>query len=126
MKTARLIILIGGIVQILTACFHSWGFVYLVKRIETEHIAAETAAILKTIWLGFSVQLIAVAIIAILARSLERGGGIVLFCAFTVAVNGALMLFFIGPFIGFWMVVIDALWLGLGGYLQAKASRVAG
>jgi len=81
---------------------------------------------LKTIWLGFSVQLIAVAIIAILARSFERGGGIVLFCASTVAVNGALMLFFLGPFIGFWMVVVDTLLLGLGGYLQVKASRVAG
>ena len=125
MKTARLIILIGGIVQILTACLHGVGFAFLAKRIETEHIGAETAAILKTCWLAFSVELIALAIVAILARSMERGAGIVIFCAFVVAVNGALMLAFLGPFIGFWMVAVDALLLGLGGYLQLKASRAA-
>ena len=125
MKTARLIILIGGIVQIVTACLHGSGFLFLGRRISGEHIAAETAAILKTCWLAFSVELIALAIVAILARSMERGAGIVLFCAFVVDVNGALMLAFLGPFIGFWMVALDTVLLGLGGYLLQKASRKA-
>ena len=123
MKTARLIILIGGIIQILTACLHGSGYLFLGKRIAAEHIGAETAAILKTCWLAFSVELIALAIVAIMARSMERGASIVLFCAFAVAVNGGLMLAFLGPFIGFWMVAVDTLLLGLGGYLQLKASR---
>lgn len=122
MKTARLITLIGSIVLFLTGCLHGVGYIKIARDLPNEHMSAVAASILKTCWLTFSVALIALAIIAFLARTMQGGGSLVLVCALASAANGLLMFHFLGPFIGVYLVVAVTLLLLVGGYLQMKAS----
>jgi hypothetical protein len=120
MKTARLITLIGSIALFVTGCLHGAGYLSIVERVQKESLGAETAAILKTCWLVYSVELLSLAIIAFVARTKERGGTIVLICGAAVAASGLLMLYFLGPVIGVYLVCADAVPLVIGGYLQAR------
>jgi len=122
MKTARLVTLIGCIALSLTACLHGAGFINIVERVQKESLGAETAAILKTCWLTLSVELITLALIAFLLRGMERGGGLVVLCGVSVAANGLVMLHFLGPFIGVYVVCGDAILILVGGYLQMRAA----
>jgi peptidoglycan/LPS O-acetylase OafA/YrhL len=122
MKTARTVTLIGSIVLLVAGCMHGIGYIKLLEGLKTEQLAPETANILKTCWLSFSVELIALAVIAFIARSLERGGGVVLLCALANAANGWLMLHFLGPFIGVYLVTIVMLLFLAGGLQQVKST----
>jgi hypothetical protein len=122
MKAARLVALLGSVATFLTGCLHSFGFADILARVQRESLAAETSAILKTCWLTFSVELIVLGILAFFARSMQRGGVIVFLCGLAVAACGGLMLYFLGPFIGVYMMSVDAVLLLFGGYLLWKAS----
>ena len=122
MKLGRRITLIGCIALFVTGCLHSAGYMSVLERIQKESLAAETSAILKICWLTYTVELLSMAVLAFVARTMSRGGVIVLLCGIAVAVNGLLMLYFMGPFIGAYMVCTDAGLLIIGGYLQLKTS----
>jgi hypothetical protein len=73
----------------------------------------------------FSIELLVLALIAFIARSMPRGGAIVLFCGLAVAACGGVMLHFLGPFIGVYLMSVDAVLLLIGGYLQSRAQAVS-
>ncbi|HXL20866.1 MAG TPA: hypothetical protein VOA78_00240 [Candidatus Dormibacteraeota bacterium] len=123
MKTARLITLIGSIVLLASGLFHATGYAMITSFLAKDPIRQDLASILKASWLLFSVEMLALAIIAFLARSLDRGGPIVLLCAAANAVNGFLLFHFLGPFIGVYLVAVVTLLFLIGGYLQTNAPR---
>lgn len=125
MKAARLLTLLGSIATFLTGCLHSLGFPDILARVQRESLDAETSAILKTCWLTFSVELLFLGILAFLARSMQRGGAIVLLCGLAVAACAGLMLYFLGPFIGVYLMSADAVLLLLGGCLLWKAPQAS-
>ena len=77
-------------------------------------------AILKGCWLVFSGEMVALAVIAIVASRLERGGSIVLISGATMVANAALLLHFVGLFFGVYVSAVVALFFLAGGGLQIK------
>jgi hypothetical protein len=76
--------------------------------------------ILKGCWLAFSGEMVALAVIAMVASGVERGGWIVLLCAATMIFNVGLLLHFVGPFIGVYISAVVGVFFLAGGLLQMK------
>jgi hypothetical protein len=64
--------------------------------------------------------MLAIAAIAIVARGIERGGRIVLICAATMFLNGALLFHYVGLFFGVYVTLAVAILFLAGGGMQAK------
>ena len=122
MKNARLITLIGSVVLFASGILHGTGYAMITESLAKDPTSAQLASILKACWLAFSIEMVALALIAFVARSLDRGGSIVLLCAAATAANGFLLFHFLGPFIGVYLVAVVAMLFFVGGYLQVKAS----
>jgi hypothetical protein len=122
MKTARLITLIGSVVLFASGILHSTGYPKIASALAKNPTSPMLASVLKTCWITFSVEMVVLAVIAFVARSLDRGGSIVLLCAAANAANGFLLFHFLGPFIGVYLVAAVTLLFFVGGYLQIKAS----
>jgi len=120
MKNARLITMIGSIVLFGSALFHASGYIPLLRRIQTAAIPSPLDGILKASWLTFSIQFLAMAVITFLARNMERGGWIVLLCAAFLAVDAIILLHFLGPFVGVYLLTVVTLLFLIGGWLQVK------
>ena len=123
MKAARLFTLLGSIVLFASAVFHGLGYFQVTSALAMETLRRpQLAGLFKACWLTFSIAMAALALIALVARSIERGGPIVLLCAAANAVNGFLLFHFLGLFIGFYLVTIVTVLFFAGGYLQVRAS----
>lgn len=77
-------------------------------------------AILRGCWLAFSGEMVALAVIAMVASGMGGGGRIVLICAATMIVNAALLLHFVGAFFGVYVSVVVAVLFLAGGWMHAK------
>jgi hypothetical protein len=120
MKTGRLLTWIGSVILFLTGIGHGFRIVDLQKMIVESGMKAPLDAILKGCWLAFSGEMMALAVIAVVASRLEKGGTIVLICAATMIANAALLLHFMGPFFGVYVSAVVALFFLGGGGLQSK------
>jgi hypothetical protein len=76
--------------------------------------------ILKGCWLAFSGEMVALAVIAMVASGMTGGGRIVLICAATMIVNAALLLYFVGPAFPVYVSLTVAVFLLAGGLMQSK------
>lgn len=122
-KSARWFTGAGSLLLFASAIFHSTGYFSLVKRIEA--VPYPLDGILKSTWVAFSVQLMALAVIAFVASRSERGGGIVLLCAASTGLTCLILLRILGPFIGVYLTVVVGLLLVIGGWMQLKQKQTA-
>jgi len=83
-------------------------------------VKAPLDALLKASWLIFSLEMVMVAIVAIVASQIERGGRIVLLCAAMMAANAVLVFHFVGLFIGVYAVSLVTILYAAGGWLQCR------
>jgi hypothetical protein len=120
MKTGRWLTWIGSVILFLTGIGHGFRIADLQKMILESGMKAPLDVILKGCWLVFSGEMVALAVIAVVASRLEKGGTIVLICAATMIANAALLLHFMGPFFGVYVSAVVALFFLAGGGLQAK------
>jgi hypothetical protein len=120
MKTARLITLIGSVLLVVSAAFHTAGYRMLLKLMQSSTVHPPLDGILKACWLTFSVLLFALGLIAYLARNMERGALIVLITAAANAVCAALLWRFLGFFPGVYLLAAVTILLALGGALQVR------
>jgi hypothetical protein len=120
MKAGRWLTGIGSVILFLTGIGHGFRIVDVQKMIVQSGMKAPLDAILKGCWLAFSGEMAALAVIAVVASRLEKGGGIVLICAATMLANAALLLHFLGPFFGVYVSVVVALFFLAGGWLQTR------
>ena len=120
MKTGRWLTGIGSVILFLTGIGHGLRIADLQKMILESGMKAQLDAILKACWLVFSGEMVALAVIAVVASRLGKGGSIVLICAATMIANAALLLHFMGPFFGVYVSVVVALFYLAGGGLQSK------
>jgi hypothetical protein len=120
MKTGRWLTRIGSVVLFLTGVGHGFRIVDVQKMIVASGMKAPLDVILKGCWLVFSGEMVALAVIAVVASRLEKGGSIVLICAATMIANAALLLQFMGPFFGVYVSVFVALFFLAGGWMQIK------
>jgi hypothetical protein len=122
MKTGRWLTGIGSVILFLTGIGHGTRIVQLQTMIVESGMKAPLDAILKGCWLVFSGEMVALAVVAVAASRLPRGGSIVLICAATMIANAALLLHFVGLFFGVYVSVLVALFFLSGGWMQTKQS----
>jgi hypothetical protein len=122
MKTARWLTGIGSVILFLTGIGHGFRIVDVQKMIAESGMKAPLDVILKGCWLVFSGEMVALAVIAMVASGMAGGGRIVLICAATMIANAGLLLHFLGPFFGVYVSVAVALFFLAGGCLQIKKS----
>ncbi|HXE34500.1 MAG TPA: hypothetical protein VN087_11345 [Verrucomicrobiae bacterium] len=122
MKTGRWLTGIGSVILFLTGIGHGFRIVDVQKMIVESGMKAPLDVILKGCWLVFSGEMVALAVIAMVASGMAGGGRIVLLCAATMIANAMLLLYFMGPFFGVYVSVVVALFFLPGGWLQIKKS----
>jgi len=120
MKSARWLTPLGSFVLLGSALFHTSGYSRLVHRIDAAGVTPPLDAILKACWLLFSLEMFFLAIIALLARGMERGGRIVLLCGTCTGLSALLMLRLLGGFAGVYLLAVVTLLLVVGGTLQTR------
>jgi hypothetical protein len=120
MKTGRWLTGIGSIILLLTGIGHGTRIVDLQKMIVDSGMQAPLDAILKACWLVFSVEMVALAVIAMVASWMAGGGRIVLICAATMMVNAVLLLHFVGPSFPVYVSATVAAFLLAGGLIKSK------
>ena len=101
---------------------HGTKFAQLQGMIQASSFKAPLDGIVRACWLVFSGEMVAIAVIAVVASGMERGGRIVLICAATMILDGVLLFRFLGPFIGVYVTVAVAILFLAGGWMQAKAA----
>ena len=122
MKTGRWLTWIGSAVLFLTGLGHGAKFAHLQGMIQASGLKAPLDGIVRACWLVFSGEMVAIAVIATVASGMERGGRIVLICAATMILNGALLFHYLGLFIGVYVTLAVAILFLAGGWMQAKAA----
>ena len=120
MKTGRWLTGIGSILLLLTGIGHGIRIVDLQKMIADSGMKAPLDVILKGCWLAFSGEMVALAVIAMVASGMAGGGRIVLICAATMMVNAALLFHFVGPSFPVYVSLTVAVLLLAGGWIQSK------
>jgi hypothetical protein len=120
MKTGHWLTGIGSIVLLLTGIGHGLRIADVQKMIVDGGMKAPLDVILKGCWLAFSGEMIALAVIAMVASGMAGGGRIVLICAATMIVNAVLLLHFVGPAFPVYVSATVAVLLLAGGLLQSK------
>jgi hypothetical protein len=120
MKTGRWLTGMGSIVLLLTGIGHGIRIVDVQKMIVDSGMKAPLDVILKGCWLAFSGEMVALAVIAMVASGMAGGGRIVLICAATMIVNAALLLHFLGPSFPMYVSLTVAVFLLAGGWMQSK------
>jgi hypothetical protein len=120
MKTGRWLTGIGSIVLLLTGIGHGTRIVDVQKMIMDGGMKAPLDVILKACWLAFSGEMVALAVIALVASQMAGGARIVLICAATMILNAALVLHFLGPSFPVYVSATVAVFLLAGGLLQSK------
>jgi hypothetical protein len=122
MKSGRWLTWTGSVILFLTGIGHSAGISNVEKMIMASGMKAPLDAVLKACWLAFGGEMVALAVIAVVASGLKEGRGIVFLCAATMVLNVGLLLYFMGPFIGVYASAVVALLFLTGGWTQAKVA----
>jgi hypothetical protein len=120
MKTARLFTSLGSILLVITAAFHTSRYPRLLQLMQKNTISWPASGILKASWLTFSILLFALAVIAFLARNMERGGPLVLIAAAANVACAVILWRFLGFFPGVYLLTAVTVFLTIGGWLQLK------
>ena len=120
MKAARWFTWIGSIVLFATAILHMAKFSHVEGLLQANAVGSSVAGIVKALWLIFAAEGIGVAIIALLASTIERGGRILIMCGLIMAVNAVLLVKFLGLFVGVYVAIFVMLMFLAGGFLMGR------
>src|SRR5580704_8183556 len=120
MKTGRWLTGIGSVILFLTGLGHGARIVQVQKMIVDSGMKAPLDVILKGCWLAFSGEMVALAVIAMVASAMPRGGSIVLMCAATMGFNAGLLFHFLGLSFPFYVSSVVALFFLAGGLIECK------
>jgi len=124
MSAARWCTGIGSVILGLFGIGHGTRLVQVEQMMTAGGVKAPLDGLVKASWLIFSVEMIVVAIIAVVASRIQRGGPVVLLCAAMNAANGLLVWHFFGLFIGVYAVIVVAILYLAGGLLQRSGAAV--
>jgi hypothetical protein len=121
MKAARWCTGVGSVLLFLVSIGHGVRIRDINTLIQTAGWNGPLAQIVRACWLVFSGEMMALAVIAFLASTMERGGRFVLICAATMAADGALAFHYSGWSPPVYISAVIALIFLAGGWLQVKS-----
>jgi len=122
MKTGRWLTWIGSVILFFTGIGHATRIVHVEKLIAAGGMKAPLDLLLKVNWLAFAGEMVALAVIAMLASAMAGGGRIVLICGATMFVNVGIVFHFGGLSISLYVSLVVAVLLLAGGWMQAKTA----
>jgi hypothetical protein len=117
MKIARWLILLAGIVTFLAGLAHTFGYKFVIPILLSSNLPPRITEALKAVWLIYSAHCILLSVLIIWLSRLPGTRSVVLFLALFLISDAALMLRFVGPFIGLYMVSTAAVLPLVGGWL---------
>jgi hypothetical protein len=123
MKTGRWLTGTGSVILFLTGLGHGTRIVQVQKMIVDSGMKAPLDVILKGCWLAFSGEMVALAVIAVVASAMAGGRLMVLICAATMIFNAGLLFHFLGLSFPFYVSSVVALFFLAGGWMQGHRRR---
>lgn len=120
MKAGRWLTWLGSVLLFLTGIGHGMKLGNVQGMMAAGGVKMPLAGMMRTCWMVFSGEMVALAVIAALASVMAGGRRFVLICGLTMAFDAALSLYFLGPFIGVYLSAAVAVLFLAGGFLQAK------
>ena len=123
---SRWLIIGAGVLLVATAAVHAAGYPSISRIILASAVDPSLVAAVRALWLMFSVHLVILAVVVILARRVSGGRRIVLACALIPAADTALLLRFAGWFVGSFGLAAATVLLVLGGLLWPKSGSSGG
>ena len=116
-RVSRWLIAGAGTLLVATAAVHAAGYPSVSTTVLTSGLSPPLIAAVRALWLMFSVHLVLLAIVVILAGGVPGGRRIVLACALIPAADTVLLLRFVGVFVGAVSLAAATALLVLGGLL---------
>ncbi len=122
---ARWLIVAGSVVLFLTALLHGSGYVQISSALENSAMKPFLIGGLKALWLVFSVHLVVLGAVFIVASQAPKGRGLVLLCTLIPACDTILLFHFVGVLIGTIALTVATLLFFAGGILlpHGEATR---
>ena len=117
MKIARWLIVAGSVVLFLTALLHGSGYVQVSRVVEKSAMKPFLVGGFKALWLMFSIHLLVLSAVFIVASQTPKGKRLVLLCTLIPAFDTILLFHFVGVFIGTIALAVATLLLLAGWFL---------
>jgi len=124
-KIARWLIVAGSLVLFLTALLHGSGYAEISRAVEKSDMKSFLIDVFKALWLMFSIHLLVLSAIFIVASQTPKGRRLVLLCTLIPAFDTMLLFHFLGVFIGTVALAVATLLFLVGGFLLPE-SEAAG
>ena len=125
MKIARMLILLSAIVTFLAGLTHTVGYKFVIPMLINSDLQPKITEALKAVWLIYSIHLVLLSVAIVWLSRLPGTRSLLLFLALFPITDATLMLRFVGPFIGLYMVTTAALLLLAGAWLLPRSSDPA-
>ena len=125
MRIARWLIVAGSLVLFLTALLHGSGYAEISRVVEKSDMKSFLIDVFKALWLMFSIHLLVLSAIFIVASQTPKGRRLVLICTLIPAFDTLLLFHFVGVFIGTVALAVATLLFLVGGLLLPEG-EVAG
>lgn len=120
MTPARWLILLAGVVMFLAGLAHTLGYKFVIPVLANSNVPAHVTDAIRGVWLIYSAHLVLLSVAIVWISRLSGTRSLLLFLVLVPAFDAALMLRFIGPFIGLYMVSTAAVLLLIGAWLLPR------
>jgi len=125
-RASRWLVIGASIVLVATAALHAAGYRSVSSAILASGLNPSLVAPLRALWLMFSAHLVILTIVIILAGRVPGGRRILLACALIPAADTALLLRFVGLFVGTFALAAATVLLVLAGLLGTRPETSTG
>ena len=122
----RWLAIAAAVVLAATAAIHGSGYPSVSSAVGASGVNPALAAALRAVWLMVSFHLVILAIVVVLASGATSGRRIVLACALIPAADAALLLRFVGVFVGTLNLAAATILLVLSGLLHTGPQGLGG
>jgi len=119
----RWLVLLGSLVLFAAALLHIiGGYFYLIPALVKAGVDPRLLGAVKCVWLVFTVELVVLTPAFVWISRRAGGRSLLLYLALIPVIDGILMYYFVGPFIGSNMVAGGTLLLLIGAWLLPRES----
>jgi hypothetical protein len=125
MKIARVLILLAAIVTFLAGLAHLFGYKFVIPILLSSNLQPKITEALKAVWLIYSIHLVLLSVVIVWLSRLPGTRSLLLFLALFPITDAILMLRFVGPFLGLYMVSTAAVLLLVGAWLLPRSAAPA-
>ena len=122
MRAARWLILGSSIVLLLAAVLHANGYRGVSGMVQAGIADASVVSALKVVWLSMFVSQVVLAVVVVAASTIADGKRIILLAAMIPLADTALLMHFVGIFIGTILLALATVLLVAGGLLLPHPS----